>query len=395
MKLDLADDFRVFREADATRLHFAAHSHHFWPDAAIEAQAEAARDAARLADRKWEHIFGNLLPRLQARVAAQLGLGPGLRRAGDSLAFGPNTHEFVRRLYALFPAGKPVRVLTTDSEFHSFTRQTARLEEEGLAIVTRVPAQPFASFAARLAEAARSGFDMAFVSHVFFNSGAIAGDPAALVAALAPHCAVIAIDGYHAFMALPLDLAAIEARAFYLAGGYKYAMAGEGACFIHVPPGEALRPRDTGWFAAFGHLQARQTGVPYADDGARFLGATFDPSGLYRLDAVLGWFERRGLAVAAVHAHVLELQRQFVAELAARPIAAIPLDSLITPFGEAVERGHFLTFEFEHAASVQEKLMAANIVTDRRDRRLRFGFGCYHREADIAAGLERMREALA
>ena len=45
------------------------------------------------------------------------------------------------------------------------------------------------------------------------------------------------IDGYHGFMALPTDFAAIAGRAFYLAGGYKYAMAGEGVCFMHCPPG--------------------------------------------------------------------------------------------------------------------------------------------------------------
>ena len=37
----------------------------------------------------------------------------------------------------------------------------------------------------------------------------------------------------------------------YLAGGYKYAMAGEGACFMHCPPGFGARPRNTGWYASF------------------------------------------------------------------------------------------------------------------------------------------------
>ena len=82
-------------------------------------------------------------------------------------------------------------------------------------------------------------------------------------------------------------------------------MAGEGACFMHCPPGYAPRPRDTGWFAAFGALTGAQRGVPYGDDGSRFLGATFDPSGLYRLAAVLDWIDAIGLTVEAIHAHVL------------------------------------------------------------------------------------------
>ena len=107
---------------------------------------------------------------------------------------------------------------------------------------------------------------------------------------------------------MPTDLGGIAARAFYLAGGYKYAMAGEGACFLHCPPGYAPRPRDTGWFAAFGALAERQQGVPYAQGGGRFLGATFDPSGLYRMQAVLTWLDAIGLRVEAIHAHVLALQ---------------------------------------------------------------------------------------
>ena len=73
--------------------------------------------------------------------------------------------------------------------------------------------------------------------------------------------ALVVIDGYHAFAALPVDLSAIAERAFYLAGGYKYAMAGEGACFLAVPPGTTLRPLSTGWFADFEGLSGAQHGA--------------------------------------------------------------------------------------------------------------------------------------
>ena len=45
------------------------------------------------------------------------------------------------------------------------------------------------------------------------------------------------------FMARPTDLSDIADRAFYLAGGYKYAMAGEGCCFLHCPPDYGPRAR--------------------------------------------------------------------------------------------------------------------------------------------------------
>src|SRR5262249_11326031 len=142
-----------------------------------------------------------------------------------TIAFAPNTHDFVRRLLSALPAGARPRILTSDSEFHSFTRQIARLEEENLVTVERVPAPPFASFAQRFAAAASRGeHDIVFVSQVFFNSAATCGALDDIVAAVRDAQTLVVIDGYHGFMALPTDLAAIANRAFYLAGGYKYAM---------------------------------------------------------------------------------------------------------------------------------------------------------------------------
>jgi hypothetical protein len=40
--------------ADPDRLHFAAHSHHLWPDASFAGQVASWNDAARLADLKWD-----------------------------------------------------------------------------------------------------------------------------------------------------------------------------------------------------------------------------------------------------------------------------------------------------------------------------------------------------
>ena len=54
-------------------------------------------------------------------------------------------------------------------------------------------------------------------------------------------------------------------------------MAGEGACFMHCPPGFAPRPRNTGWYASFATLSGPQDKVGYSTDGMRFMGATFDP----------------------------------------------------------------------------------------------------------------------
>ena len=46
--LDLSAAFARFRNAAPERLHFAAHSHHFWPDVARDAQIKAWDDAHKL-----------------------------------------------------------------------------------------------------------------------------------------------------------------------------------------------------------------------------------------------------------------------------------------------------------------------------------------------------------
>jgi selenocysteine lyase/cysteine desulfurase len=383
--LDLREHFSRFIRADPERVHLAAHSHHYWPDVTFEAQARCWEDAALHADEKWGPIFGELIPAVQAGVAGILSLPDP-----STIAVAPNTHEFLKRLLSALPAGRPSRILTTDGEFHSLTRQLARLEEDGLVAVTRVAVEPVATFAERFAEAAGAGgFDLVYVSQVFFNSGATCGQLESLVGAVRKPETLVAIDGYHGFMALPTDLSRIAGRAFYIAGGYKYAMAGEGACFMHCPPGYGPRPRDTGWFAAFGALTGQQTGVPYGADGTRFLGATFDASGLYRLRAVLDWKERIGLTVEAIHAHVLALQELFLERRGEFP--GLQGARLVTPV-ETPQRGHFLTFETERAAALHDELLRRRVITDVRGDRIRFGFGCYHVPADLDRAFGRLRE---
>lgn len=379
-QLMLKAHFRRFLSVDLDRLHFAAHSHHPWPDVTFTAQRRVWLDAARFIDDKWSHVFGVVWPEAQRHVAAELNLSDP-----RSLVFATNTHELVLRLLSCLPA-RP-RIVTSDSEFHSFERQLRRLEEDHLVDVARVEAEPFDTFPQRLvAEAARASTHLVFFSHVFFNSGAVVGDLAALVAAL-PLGPLVVIDGYHGFLAVPTDLSAIGDRAFYLAGGYKYAMAGEGACFLHVPPTLEVRPRDTGWFAAFGALEQKAIGeVPYAPGGGRFLGATFDPSGLYRLNAVMRWRREVSLTTSKSLGHAFALQRRFVEGLGPRAIERRPL---VVPL-ETEARGHFLTFRADEALALAKALAQRNVVVDARGDRLRVGFGVYQDEGDVDRLVERL-----
>jgi selenocysteine lyase/cysteine desulfurase len=390
--LDLRTDFSRFRAANPRRINLAAHSHHDWPNVTFDAQMRCWEDAARLGGDKWRAVLGEMLPSLQEGIARILNLPDP-----STIAIAPNTHQFLCRILSCFPSSRPVRILSTDAEFHSFRRQVARLEEDGLATCTYVAAEPCATLPMRFQEAAaKGGYDLVFVSQVFYASGATSGSVEDLAAAVPDEGTFVVIDGYHGFMALPTDLSKVAARIFYMAGGYKYAMAGEGVCFLHCPAGYGPRPRDTGWFAEFGALAAAPgKTVGYPAGGARFLGATFDPVGMYRMHAVLSWMAARGIGIGHVHAHATALMADFLARLEPLGLRGLTRPDLVTPFGPGTTHGNFLCFGSPHAGAIEAALTAADVHADRRGDRMRFGFGVATTFEDVEAAIDRMAEVLA
>jgi kynureninase len=373
----LGSHFSRFRAADPARIHFAAHSHHPWPDVTETAHRQYWSDSNAFADAKWEKVFGEVVPKAQAHIARLTALSDPRQ-----VAFAPNTHEFVTRLYSCLDPDRPARVLTTGSEFHSFRRQTRRLQEAGRVIVEEIATAPWESFVERFVAAERrGGWDMVWLSHVFFDSAFVAQDLDAICDA-APEGALVCVDGYHAVCALPVNLSRVHRRAFYLGGGYKYAMAGEGAAYLAIPPGSELRPMDTGWFASFDTLATGPgDAVAYAPAAMRFWGATFDPCGVYRFNASMDMLVQAGVDAAAIHRHSTMLQKHFLDALLRLRLKALTPGHLVPPAG--VPRGNFLAFEVDDAAAMYQRLKDHHVVIDRRDRRLRFGFGVYHDVSDV------------
>jgi len=362
--------------ANPNRLHFAAHSHHLWPDASFEGHLEAWNDAAQLADRKWDRVMDEIWPAAQAEVAAELGTGEP-----EAIVFASNTHELLVRLLASAPSAWPMRILTSDGEFHSARRQLARLEEAGVALVEHVAVEPFDTFTDRFLERAQSGeHALIFVSQLFFGSGRTfdrVGDLAALGTVEGPW---VVIDGYHAFMALQQPFGKVaSAAAFYLGGGYKYAMAGEGCAFMHAPRGFAPRPPISGWFAEFEDLSLPPGSVGYAKDARRFLGATFDPSGLYRFVAVRRMLADNGLTTARISTHCERLQQQFLGALPSTPLAGA---ELLNPL-DGGPHARFLAIRSPKAQRWYRDLQERNCITDVRGDVLRIGFGIYQDEGDV------------
>jgi selenocysteine lyase/cysteine desulfurase len=188
------------------------------------------------------------------------------------------------------------------------------------------------------------------------------------------------IDGYHAFMALERPFGEGGAsNAFYLGGGYKYAMSGEGCTFLHAPPGFGPRPPITGWFAEFEDLTLPPGSVGYAKDASRFMGATFDPSALYRFNAVQRMLQSEGLTTSRISNHTEELQQRLLDGLGKSALAGA---ELLNPL-DGRHHARFLAFRHQSAQRWYTELKAKNVITDVRGDVLRIGFGIYQDQNDV------------
>ena len=360
------------------RLHMAAHSHHVWPDASFTGQVEAWDDAARLADLKWDRVMGEVWPEAQAHVAGELGTG-----MPDAIVFAANTHDFLIRLAAAAPRADPgrLKVLMSDGEFHSARRQFARWAEDGWLELQLVAAEPHEDFTARFLETARrGGHDFILVSQILFGSGRRFGAVDELAGLARPVGPWVVIDGYHAFMAIERPFPSSAAQsAFFLGGGYKYAMAGEGMAFMHCPPGFGPRPPLTGWFAEFDDLTLAPGQVGFSKDAMRFMGATFDPSALYRFNHVRRMLAENQLGTPGISGHVAALHAQLLDAVAG---SALGQTELLNPL-DGEPHARFLAFRSQHAQRWCAALMEKDCITDVRGDVLRIGLGLYNDGADV------------
>jgi selenocysteine lyase/cysteine desulfurase len=341
---------------------------------------ESFRVAAEHVDDKWGAVFA-AQDELRAHVAARIGC-----RAGE-LAFGQNTHELVVRFLSALPLVTRPHVVTTTDEFHSAWRQLRRLAEEGVE-VTFVPAAPAETLAERLAASVTHRTSAVIASTVLFTTSTVVPSLADLVERANGRGAHVLLDAYHAFDVVPLR---VPDGAFLVAGGYKYAQWGEGACFLRVPRGCDLRPVYTGWFAGFAELAERRDAgaVSYADDGAtRFAGSTFDPASTFRARAVARFFDARGMTVDALRATSL-MQTARILEAARE----LPNVAIATPLG-GPERGGFVALRTPRAREVSERLREDGVLTDSRGDLLRVGPAPYVTDAEIDEGMARLRARL-
>ena len=371
------------------RILLTGHSHQAWPDCALDGLIQCHADAAEHVDDKWHRAF-EVADRVRHRFAALLGGASG-PCSGD-ITLGANTHELLVRFISALPLERRPRLVTTDGEFHTIRRQLDRLQEFGLEIV-KVNAEPVESLSARLVEATDDRTAAVFASSVLFRNARIVHDLGRVAERCQQVGAELLVDTYHQLNAVPFSLKGegLEA-AFVVGGGYKYVQAGEGNCFLRVPPGCNLRPVITGWYSEFGVLSGvTQPGqVQYGEGPDRFAGATYDPSSHYRAASVFEFFERHGLQPSFLR----EISQHQVA-LLARRFDDLDLDIAVIARARDVplsEFGGFLALHTPHAAQFGAELKRRGISTDHRGSILRLGPAPYLSDAQLELAIDALGE---
>ncbi|GAA4802464.1 aminotransferase class V-fold PLP-dependent enzyme [Nocardioides caeni] len=380
---DLARHYSRFAVDD--RLLLTGHSHQAWPDVAREGVLDAFDDAAEVVDLKWARAEERA-ERLRAAVRELLDDPAG------EVALGASTHDLLVRLLSSLDLTARPRLVTTDGEFHSARRQLARLSEAGLEVV-RVPAQPAATLAARMADTIDARTAAVIVSSVLFETAQVVPELDALAVACARRGAELVVDAYHQLGVVPLSLEAAGLRdAWVLGGGYKYLQLGEGNCFLRLPSHAAgLRPLVTGWYAEFGDLADAPGGaVAYAVGAAGWAGSTYDPTSHYRAARVLDFFADQGLTPpvlreVSLHQRALLVQAFDQLDL---PDTLVTRDRDTDPSGFA----GFLTLFSDRAAELQTALAARGVHTDSRGPHLRFGPAPYLRDDQLLDAMAALGE---
>jgi kynureninase len=389
---NLAPHYSRFRVAE--RLLLTGHSHQAWPDVAFEAQQRAWLDAAEWVDDKWD----------RAMEQASLVRAGFARLLGDSpqhIALGQNTHELVTRWLSALPLRDRPRLLTTDGEFHSLRRQIDRLAEAGVP-VTKIAAHPADTLAERVASVVDARTAGVLVSSVLFETAEAVPHLDALAAACNRHGARLLVDAYHHLNVIPFDVRAMGlGDAFVTGGGYKYCQLGEGNAFLRVPPGAAMRPVLTGWFAEFDALEdASIRGadsdiagrVRYPAGAAAFGGATYDPTSNYRAAAVFAFHEQMSLTPARlrdISRHQVSLLKQQFEALDVDPSLAH-----VEPMADD-RRGGFLAVRTPRAHDLVRELRQRGVFTDARTHILRLGPAPYLRDDQLRDAVAALGDALA
>nr|WP_277605740.1 aminotransferase class V-fold PLP-dependent enzyme [Glycomyces sp. L485] len=337
---------------------------------------ESFEDAARHVDAKWESAFAKAE---QVRESVRGWIGAP--RA--PIALGPSTHNLLVIMLSSVDFKRRRKIVTTDSEFHSASRQLRRLGESGIELDV-VAAEPVSTLAERMSERIDGNTAAALVSSVLFTNSLRVPNLGTLADRSERVGCELVVDAYHHVGPVPFSVPDLGLdTAWIVGGGYKYLQWGEGVCYLRIPEhARRYRPVITGWFAEFGAIEgdARLDAVPYVAGQARFAGATYDPSSHYRAARVVRFFDEQGLTPQTLAS---SYERQIDLLMDAFDKLDVPEGLISRSALSPSDVGGFLALSSAKASQIQRDLARAGVMTDARGPHLRFGPAPYLRDDQL------------
>lgn len=350
------------------RILLSGHSHQAWPDVAKQGLLNCFDDAAKHIDDKWLAAFEKA-DRVRDFYRSLLG------ESNAQVALGASTHELILRFLSDLNCFKqsmarPIKIVTTDGEFHSLRRQLNRLKDLNVNIEV-VPVHPSSTLAERINSKLDDNTDAVMVSAVFFGTSEIFKDVGLVAKAAESLNIPCLVDAYHALNVVPFNLNAWQlSSAFIVAGGYKYCQAGEGNCMLRIPQSYQGSPIITGWYAEFDVLNQAPGKVGFGSGQSAFAGSTYDPSSHYRAAEVFDFFEAQHLSDTKLR----ELSQQQISQLW-QGIEAMGLshECLSLPSHAIADNAGFLALTTAKASEWVAELAQLGVLCDSRGNQLRFG----------------------
>jgi len=246
-------------------LQFLDHAFGCIPPIAYETATEEMYTAyCGLGNFSWDTLFEKTMPEAILHIKSLLDINDS-----SAVEFGHNSHELVTRIIStsfdrLLSNSVdvlPIRIVTTDTEFYSLTRQMNRFTSHQLSRieVDVVPIHPLDSFLDRLVQRITSDntyIDYIYISQITYSQETVVPSiPEAVqrikdaVSLLDKQYPTVLIDGYHGFGAIPTSLNNVDC--IYISGVLKHVGAGANLAFAVVPECyySKLRPVLTGWLA--------------------------------------------------------------------------------------------------------------------------------------------------
>ncbi len=392
-------------------LQFLDHAFGCIPPIAYETATEEMYTAyCGLGNFSWDTLFEKTMPEAILHIKSLLDINDS-----SVVEFGHNSHELVTRIIStsfdrLLSNSVdvlPIRIVTTDTEFYSLTRQMNRFTSHQLSRieVVVVPIHPLDSFLDRLVQRITSDnkyIDYIYISQITYSQETVVPSiPEAVhrikdaVTLLDKQYPTVLIDGYHGFGAIPTSLNNVDC--IYISGVLKHVGAGANLAFAVVPECyySKLRPVLTGWLADVSVL-SNGKGVSMGDevgysDGLRLMGSTPSfHSSMALFNHVMRLWVAHHITVPFAHNHVTRLQERFLNGLkkleASGAVNVFISSTRLAMSSSSNIRSHTLVFlqsSPDDAKRAVDMLKSQGIAIDCRKTFLRIGFGLNHNPEDV------------